>query len=221
MTTTTATNGRNARKSLSDQIDRLDLILDGLAASLNEAVAAAVATAVRDAVREAAAAAVHEVLTNEQLQRRLRELREPPSPPAPKQTVPSKPLLEKATEACRQATSAVRQAAGNAVDAVRSGWCEATRWVRRATRQAADQARAGCQTLGNLAALAWHYRRPLVAALAVGAAAGVAVYMAGPVGPAVACGAAGALGSLAASAWGRLRRLLPGLWRPPATDANA
>jgi hypothetical protein len=210
MTTTTTTNGR-ARKSLADQLDRLDGILDGLSEALNEAVATAVRDAVKEAVQEAVAATVHEVLTNEQLQRRLRELREPPTPPpAPKQSGRPKPLLEKAGEACRQAAAAVRQAVGNAADAVRSTWCEATLWVRRTTGQAADQARAGCETLGNLAAVAWHYRQPLLVALAVGTAAGITCYLAGPVGPAVACGAASALGSLAASAWGRVRRLLPG-----------
>jgi hypothetical protein len=125
-------------------------------------------------------------------------------------------LLEKAGEACRQAAAAVCRAAGNAADAVRSGWAAATGALRQACRQAADQVRDGCQAVGQMGTLAWHYRRPLLAALAVGAAAGVTCYLAGPIGPAVACGAAGALGSLAASAWGRLRRLLPGPM--PATE---
>ena len=216
MTTTTTTNGRT-RKSLADQLDRLDGILDGLSDALNEAVASAVRDAVKAAVQEAVAAAVHEVLTNEQLQRRLRELREPTAPPpATKQPVRAKPLLEKAGEACRQAADAVRRAVGSAADAVRSGLAAAAGSVRRVCRQAVDQVRDGCQAVGQLGTLAWHYRRPLLAALAVGAAAGVACYLAGPVGPAVACGAAGALGSLAATAWGRVRRLLPGM--SPATD---
>ena len=54
MTTTTnnATNSRR-RPTLSDQIDRLDRTLDGLAEALNEAVADAVKSAVGAAVREA------------------------------------------------------------------------------------------------------------------------------------------------------------------------
>jgi hypothetical protein len=39
---TTVVNGKAERKSLAQQIDRLDLILDGLADGLNEAVADAV-----------------------------------------------------------------------------------------------------------------------------------------------------------------------------------
>src|SRR2546422_122011 len=49
---TTTPNGR-VRKSLAEQIDRLDRILDGLADGLNAAVAAAVQEAVRLAVRGA------------------------------------------------------------------------------------------------------------------------------------------------------------------------
>jgi hypothetical protein len=50
--TTMASNGK-LRKSLADQIDRLDGILDGLADALNGAVASAVKDAVGQAVREA------------------------------------------------------------------------------------------------------------------------------------------------------------------------
>jgi hypothetical protein len=64
---TTSTNGRVQRKSLAGQLDRLDSILDGLANRLNEAVAAAV----QEAVSVAVAAALKEVLTNADLQKRL------------------------------------------------------------------------------------------------------------------------------------------------------
>ena len=60
--TTTLTNGRQ-RKSLADQIERLDSILDGLSDGLNEAVAAAVKEAVR--------AVLTKVLTNPELLARL------------------------------------------------------------------------------------------------------------------------------------------------------
>ena len=64
---TTSTNGR-ARKSLAEQIDRLDSILDGLAENLNDAVATAAVAGVKDvvtvAVQEAVHAALVEVLSN-------------------------------------------------------------------------------------------------------------------------------------------------------------
>src|SRR5260370_7374584 len=45
-TTTTTSNGRAARKSLAEQIDRLDNLLEGLSENLTEAVADAVRAAV-------------------------------------------------------------------------------------------------------------------------------------------------------------------------------
>ena len=59
---TTLTNGRQ-RKSLAEQIDRLDSVLDGLADGLNEAVASAVKEAVR--------AVLSEMLTNPEVLTRL------------------------------------------------------------------------------------------------------------------------------------------------------
>src|SRR5581483_3165925 len=72
--TTSMTNGR-ARKSLAEQIDRLDAILDGLADALNGAVAQAVTEAVAVAVK----AAVAETLTNPDLRRRIVPTPERPS----------------------------------------------------------------------------------------------------------------------------------------------
>src|SRR4051794_40805222 len=60
-TMTTTTNGRE-RKSLANEIDRLDTILDGLAEALNESVAAAVRASVSQIVRETVEASVKEVL---------------------------------------------------------------------------------------------------------------------------------------------------------------
>ena len=54
-------NGRAARPSLGDQLDRLDGILNGLADALNQSVTAAVSAAVGNAVREAVEAATKEM----------------------------------------------------------------------------------------------------------------------------------------------------------------
>jgi hypothetical protein len=54
-------NGRAARPSLGDQLDRLDGILNGLADALNESVTAAVSAAVEKAVREAVESAAREM----------------------------------------------------------------------------------------------------------------------------------------------------------------
>src|SRR5262245_36887211 len=73
MSTTTLNNG--VRKTLASQLDRLDMILDGLAENLNEAVAMAAANSVKEivnvAVQEAVRAALVEILTNVEVQKRL------------------------------------------------------------------------------------------------------------------------------------------------------
>jgi hypothetical protein len=63
MANTSSANGRTQRKSLAEQIDRLDALLNGLAEGINDTVVAAVQATVRTAVAE--------VLTNEELRRRL------------------------------------------------------------------------------------------------------------------------------------------------------
>jgi len=68
MTATMNTNGKTIRKSLADQIDRLDQILDGLADAINQTVTATVQDAVKDAVQ----VAIAEVLTNADLHKHLR-----------------------------------------------------------------------------------------------------------------------------------------------------
>jgi hypothetical protein len=73
-------NGQT-RKSLAEQIDRLDSILDGLADALNETVVTAVQEAVGRAVREAVQATLSEVQTNAELQQHLSPVEDavPPS----------------------------------------------------------------------------------------------------------------------------------------------
>src|SRR5262245_27825863 len=67
----TMTLTANGRKSLAEQIDRLDGILDGLAAGLNEAVAAAMKNAVVLAVREAIQTVLIEILANPHILERI------------------------------------------------------------------------------------------------------------------------------------------------------
>src|SRR5262249_414231 len=71
------------RKSLADQIQRLDSILDGLSEGLNEAVT----TAVKEAVTTGVQQAIVEVLTNPELQ----QLLHPPKTPDPPVHSPTPP----------------------------------------------------------------------------------------------------------------------------------
>jgi hypothetical protein len=85
MTTTTNIDAR-PRKSLAEQLDRLDAILDGLSEALQGAVADAVQQAVGAAVKQAVEAVLAEVLTNPALRDQLR----PPEPPAPAPPAPTR-----------------------------------------------------------------------------------------------------------------------------------
>src|SRR6516165_4435803 len=67
---TVLTNSK-VRKSLSEQIDRLDKLLDGLAEALNGAVADAVTQAVSLAVKETVQTVLTEVLSNPDLRAHL------------------------------------------------------------------------------------------------------------------------------------------------------
>jgi hypothetical protein len=168
---TTGANGRAQRKSLAEQIDRLDLILDGLADGLQEAVAMAVQQAVSTAVQ----VAVREVLSNPELLRRLR--------PEPAHAAGKVRWL--ARRLCGGLTAVLRWC--------RRGLSTATAQVREKVEDVAAVLRAGRQALvgrmrGGLTAfgrrvwlggalavlLARRYRKPLLVALAVGVTAGPA-----------------------------------------------
>jgi hypothetical protein len=206
---TTGANGRAQRKSLAEQIDRLDLILDGLADGLSAAVADAVTVAVSTAVQ----AAVREVLSNPELLRRLR-----PEP------VPT---------AC-QARRLAHWLCGGLAGAL--CWCwrgvsTATAQVRQKAEEVTAALRAGRQALAGrvrgaltafarrvwlggalLVLLARRHRKPLLAALAVGAAVGLGCYLAGPAVSSVVSGLAGFVGALVAGTLSRMRRVLAEEW---------
>jgi hypothetical protein len=118
--TTTNTNGR-ARKSLAEQIDRLDTILDGLSEALQGAVASAVTEAVGVAVKEAVQGVLAEILTNPTLQEKLRGTAGPlPATDPPPVATPGSRLRERRAGLGSRARSL-------------SGWafrCLATLWQR-------------------------------------------------------------------------------------------
>jgi hypothetical protein len=197
MTATTETNGR-VRKSLAEQIDRLDGILDGLADGLNEAVVAAVKQAVGAAVQEAVRAVLSELLDNAELLHSIRESLATPARAEPQATQPTE-----------------SKAAGAALS-VRVGRCWAwlrgrvlgarrclVPWLDRA-RRPVDAAWAGLCGAGRVLRRLW---RPLLIALGAGLLVGVAAYLAGPWLCTAAGGVAGFTTSLAVQARQALRRL--------------
>jgi hypothetical protein len=112
----TMTNGKPQRKQLSDQLDRMDGIIDCLADALPEAV--------RDAVREGTEAALKQVLVNLLTDPdTLSRIRQAAGVPTPAETRPSRSATFLAR--CRAKLSAL---AGRVVTAV----TVATRTVRDA-----------------------------------------------------------------------------------------
>jgi hypothetical protein len=213
---TTVVNGKAERKSLAQQIDRLDLILDGLADGLNEAVADAVQRAVAVAVE----AALRELLASAELQRRLRP--EPAARPGLLRRAASALWhgLVSAGKGCWGCAAVLarrcRAKATAAVAALREGRAVIVGRVRRGLSAFAR----GVGPAGLVAlSVARRFRGALLIALAVGTLVGLGCYLGGPAVSSVVSGLGGFVSALAASVLGRLRRMMaadqPREWRFP------
>jgi hypothetical protein len=167
--TTLNTNGR-VRKSLAEQIDRLDQILDGLAEGLNEAVAMAVKEAIGLAVKEAVQAVLTEVLTNPAVREQLGGMVSPSVPQA--DASPKSGLRQRLGQAgawIGRRLGAVCQA----VAALPRRACQACATMVLTVRQA-------CGALWARVQLLRYVEVQLLTALGLGSAAGAAAYLAGP-----------------------------------------
>jgi hypothetical protein len=193
---TVMTNGR-ARKSLSDQIDRLDKVLDGLAEGLDAAIASAVQEAVRSVLQE--------LLAHQEILAKLKA-----DTTATKPAVPPKPTLSaRIAGVCGQAWAGVKGLFG--VVGRGAATCTATvaqvytRTVKTANKTAKNvRDRVVGSVLEGLASL-WFLRRLATSSTAVfafGFAVGLSVAFTGVWGMAL-------VGGLGAWHW---RRTLPGLF---------
>jgi hypothetical protein len=202
--TTSSANGRAQRKSLAEQIDRLDAILDGLADGLNEAVA----TAVKEGVSRAVEAALQELLASHELQRLLR--------------------AEQASRAGKDGSAIrvlgrgllrVAQGCWNRIARIAAGCREkaakALAAVAEERRAVVARVRTGLRAFGRrlwlgavmTAAPVRHFGKPLLVALVVGTALGLGCYLAGPAVASAVSGLAGFAGSLLAGGLRRLQRM--------------
>jgi hypothetical protein len=167
--TTTTTNGR-ARKSLAEQIDRLDQVLDGLAESLNEAVATAVKEAVGVAVKEAVQAVLTEVLTNPAILAKLCGMATPNARPV--NEVPKPGLRERVSRVWSWIGVRLISVCEAAGELGRYGWQTCGKLHQRV--------RQGCMSFWTRVRVVRHFKVQLLNALAVGVAAGMTAYFAGP-----------------------------------------
>lgn len=218
-----STNGQ--RKSLAEQIDRLDSILDGLSEGLNDAVASVVQQAVSAAVEQAVALAVREavhsvlteILTNADLRAALLPPAQASAPAAPQK--PAQPVKErldrawtwvkstvqaiwaKVKELTQRVVQRTKQALATSWAAIEARVANACRRVSTTVQVVVAYTRAGLH-------LAAHLRRPLLTALGVGVTVGLGCYLSGLVVASTVSGSAGFVGSLAASALNTIRRAL-------------
>jgi hypothetical protein len=202
MASTTLNNGR---KTLASQIDRLDAILDGLAESLNDAVATAAAEGVKAvvslAVQEAVHSALVEVLTNSELQKRLAGNAQPPVPLMVR-------LAAKASSCWSWLKSTMKAACSRVKQMVSSLSAVAAAKVQQAHQQVVQRAKTCWMWTVALAALVKRFRVQLLVAVGIGVLVGVVCYLGGREVASVGCGLAGFIGSLTSNALSRLRRLL-------------
>jgi hypothetical protein len=198
VTATTNTNGR-ARKSLAEQIDRLDAILDGLSDNLAEAVAEAVKEAVTVAVHEAVRAVLLEVLTNPALLEKVRSTLNPATPVA--MPMSSQPPPEPVKG----------QGLAHLLNQARRWWDGL--WTRAQAAYTTARAYLGqqLQQAGQYSKVVRRCRRPLLIALGVGVLAGLVVWLTGPWLAPVAGWVAGFVTALGVQTVIALRRLPPSL----------
>jgi len=210
MGTTTLDNG--VRKTLASQLYRLDTILDGLAENLNEAVAMAAANSVKEivnvAVQEAVRAALVEILTNVEVQKRLINVQPTPTIIHLREKAHSCwSWLVRAAKGTWVKIVAVAAAVGNKVKGMSSSLVRvASTKVQQARKEIVRSIRKGWMLMTVLAALAKRFRTQLLLAVSAGVLVGVVCYFAGREIASIGCGLAGFLGSLATGAVNRLRR---------------
>jgi hypothetical protein len=212
----TITMNGHKRPTLSEQINRLDSILDGLADNLQEAIAHAVKDAVGLAVREAVEGVLTEVLTNPALQDKLRPqtaLQDGLPVPAAAAVIAQQPgWLRRLLGVAGQSSGKIAVLAGQALAKVaqmaRGGRAMVSARLAGVGRRLQALARGLRTLVTGLVEVACYARKPLLIALGVGASVGLVCYLAGPLVASAVSGLAGFVGSLLASAAQALRRAL-------------
>jgi hypothetical protein len=210
----TMPNGKQQRKSLAEQLDRLDGIIDALDEGLQGAVADAVKDAVALAVQQAVEAVLREVLARPDL---LRAVAAQAAPVAQVATAtPEESCGRKSSGAWwRALRSLTASLAWLGATAKRAGLGMAT-VAGSAGGALARGLRRACNGSAALAGGAWRRRRLAALSLGMGLAVGVGGYLAGPVISSAALGPSGAAGSAACSALAPVLRLLRGIQTPGA-----
>jgi hypothetical protein len=196
----TTNNGQQQqRKSLATQLDRLDVILDGLANALNESVADAVRDVVGAVVKDAVASTVREVLSSPELLRAALAKHGPLPTEQPAPVPQRRPITETIGGGLKALCRKAREAAAATGKALGTAWS----WSRGKLGAVATATKKAI-------ALACMCPRTSVAALGAGVVVGLCAYLAGPALASVACGLGGALMTAAGMVLWPVWRLVAG-----------
>lgn len=178
MANTMNTNGRPVRKSLAEQLDRLEGVIETLADGLNQTVAEVVKEAVTVAVQQAIEGMIQAVMANPQLLRHLAGQVNAPTANAA-ESKPTQPSLLK------RAWQWMRTKAGNACTAIK---VKARRLVSSVgtkmstvRRTLGEKARGFFPGLREAARKVWKLRRPVALSLLIGLVAYGIGIVSGPV----------------------------------------
>jgi hypothetical protein len=213
MTTSLNNGSSNAqRKTLATQLDRLDVILDGLSDALSGSVETAVRDVVGQVVKETVEATIREVLGNQDLLRATLAVQNPaPEPqPIPAPLPNRRTLKDLIKDAASYTCEKVKQAAVGVKNGVKRAWS----WGVEKMRKGMKAVIRGCMNLPSgvvsVAGALWTFRRTTSIALAVGLLAGVGSYFAGPLFASIASGVSGAALTVSAMVLVPLWRLMTG-----------
>jgi hypothetical protein len=190
MTNPSKNGGRAARPPLSDQIDRLDRMLDGFADALNEAVADAVKASVGAAARQAVADAMKEALASHAAQGK--------AAPAQAGTAPA-PKRRTLREALGAGLGWLCALGGPPAAAAGGALAWAWNGVLHGLRAAASGIASACCGAALLARMAWSRPGARTATATGGVGAGLMAWLGGHVASVAMCAVGGAALALSAA----------------------
>jgi len=209
-------NNVKPRKSLADQLNRLDKILDGLSDSLNEVVT----DSVRDAVAVSVKEALTQILTSPELLQRLQEAQNAAMPAQPKKLLirrVGKAMADLwsrtkavAKAGCNQAKVIAKATCNRAHAIVASSWLFAQAKVRALLVRIRRTIPVMVLLAKSVAAQLWQRRKAVLLAASVGVAIAVCCYFAGPMAAAMTAGmSTGGMAGAAANGIPKIASFLP------------
>jgi hypothetical protein len=199
---TTANQNGRARRSLANEIDRLDKTLDGLAEGLNEAVADAVKSAVSNSVRDTVQIVLTELFTNPEILDKLRTvlLVSQPATVAPTAKTTSSTMLRERLHGLwlrvRACVRKIREFCGRQVRRIGNGFCHVVTGALRLLT-----------TMRSHSQILKPFRNQILIATAIGLLVGVGAWFAGPWVAGIASGMGGFLTALSVQAGLWFRRM--------------